>query len=108
MRRLVVVLVVIGVLGFGTSRGLDWWNYNVYTPMAQSSQQVVFHIDGGELPLQISEDLYTQRLIRDRNAFDLYVRITNAGPKFEAGTVLLNHNIKIAPIIDPPQHGPPH
>ncbi len=107
MRRLVVVLAVIGVLGFGTSRGLDWWNYNVYTPMAQSSQQVVFHIDGGELPLQISEDLYTQRLIRDRNAFDLYVRITNAGPKFEAGTFLLNRNMNMAQIIDALEHGRP-
>jgi len=107
VRRLVVVLVVIGVLGFGTSRGLDWWNYNVYTPMAQSSQQVVFHIDAGELPLQISEDLYTQRLIRDRNAFDLYVRITNAGPKFEAGTFLLNRNMTMAQIIDALEHGRP-
>ncbi len=107
MRRLVVVLVVIGVLGFGTSRGLDWWNYNVYTPMAQSSQQVVFHIDAGELPLQISEDLYTQRLIRDRNAFDLYVRITGAGPKFEAGTFLLNRNMNMAQIIDALEHGRP-
>jgi UPF0755 protein len=107
MRRLVVVLVVIGVLGFGTSRGLDWWNFNVYTPMAQSSQQVVFHIDSGELPLQISEDLYTQRLIRDRNAFDLYVRITNAGPKFEAGTFLLNRNMNMAQIIDALEHGSP-
>lgn len=107
MRRLVVVLVIIGVLGFGTSRGLDWWNYNVYTPVAQSSQQVVFHIDAGELPLQISEDLYTQRLIRDRNAFDLYVRITNAGPKFEAGTFLLNRNMNMAQIIDALEHGRP-
>jgi UPF0755 protein len=107
MRRLVVVLVVIGVLGFGTSRGLDWWNYNVYTAMAQSSQQVVFHIDAGELPLQISEDLYTQRLIRDRNAFDLYVRITNAGPKFEAGTFLLNRNMNMAQIINALEHGRP-
>src|SRR5260370_6844719 len=73
--------------------------------MAQSSQQVVFHIDGGELPLQISEDLYTQRLIRDRNAFDLYVRITNAGPKFEAGTFVPNRNINLVQIVDPLQHG---
>src|SRR5260370_7502017 len=64
-------------------------------------------MDAGELPLQISEDLYTQRLIRDRNAFVLYVRITNAGPKFEAGTFLLNRNMNMAPIIDPLEHGRP-
>ena len=107
MRRLAVVLVVIAVLGFGTSRGLDWWNYNVYTPVGGTNQQVVFHIDAGELPSQISEDLFNQRLIRDRNAFDLYVRLTNAGPKFEAGTFLLNRNMNMAQIIDALEHGHP-
>lgn len=107
MRRLVVVLVIIAVLGFGTSRGLDWWNYNVYTPVGQTSQQVIFHIDSGELPSQISEDLFNQRLIRDRNAFDLYVRITNAGPKFEAGTFLLNRTMNMAQIVDALEHGRP-
>src|SRR5467141_3442252 len=107
MRRLAVVLVVIAVLGFGTSRGLDWWNYNVYTPVGGTNQQVVFHIDAGELRSQISEDLFNQRLIRDRNAFDLYVRLTTAGPKFEAGTFLLNRNMNMAQIIDSLEHGHP-
>ncbi len=107
MRKLVSALVVIALLGIGTSRGLDWWNYNLNTPVSQSSQSVVFHIDQGELANQISEDLYTQRLIRDRNAFDLYVRLTNAGPKFEAGTFLLNRNMSMVQIIDALSHGRP-
>jgi len=107
VRKLVSVLVVIALIGFGTSRALDWWNYNLNTPVSQSSQQVVFHIDQGELANQISEDLYTQRLIRDRNAFDLYVRLTNAGPKFEAGTFLLNRNMNLVQIIDALEHGRP-
>ena len=107
MRRLAVLLVVIAVLGFGTSRGLDWWNYNVYTPMSTTSQQVVFHVDRGEVAAQISEDLYVQRLIRDRNAFDLYVRIKNAAPTFEAGTFLLNRNMNLAQIVDALGHGRP-
>ena len=107
MRKLVSVLVVIALLGFGTSRGLDWWNYNLNTPVSPASQSVVFHIDQGELASQISDDLYTQRLIRDRNAFDLYVRLTNAGPKFEAGTFLLNRNMSMVQIIDALSHGRP-
>jgi UPF0755 protein len=103
----VSALVVIALLGIGTSRGLDWWNYNLNTPVSQSSQSVVFHIDQGELANQISEDLYTQRLIRDRNAFDLYVRLTNSGPKFEAGTFLLNRNMSMVQIIDALSHGRP-
>jgi UPF0755 protein len=107
VRKLVSALVVIALLGIGTSRGLDWWNYNLNTPVSQSSQSVVFHIDQGELANQISEDLYTQRLIRDRNAFDLYVRLTNSGPKFEAGTFLLNRNMSMVQIIDALSHGRP-
>jgi len=107
VRKLVSALVVIALLGLGTSRALDWWNFNLNTPVSQSSQQVVFHIDQGELANQISEDLYTQRLIRDRNAFDLYVRLTNAGPKFEAGTFLLNRNMSMVQIINALEHGRP-
>jgi UPF0755 protein len=107
VRRLAVVLVVIAVVGFGTSRGLDWWNYSVNTPISTSSQQVVFHVDKGELASQISEDLYVQHLIRDRNAFDLYIRLTNAAPKFEAGTFLLNRNMNLVQIVDALQHGRP-
>ncbi len=55
MRRLATVLVVIAVLGFGTSRGLDWWNYSVNTPPSTTSQQVVFHVDRGELASQIGD-----------------------------------------------------
>jgi len=107
VRRLAVLLVVIAVLGFGTSRGIDWWNYNVNTPMSTTSQQVVFHVDAGEVATQISEDLYVQRLIHDRNAFDLYVRLKNAAPKFEAGTFLLNRNMNLVQIVDALQHGRP-
>jgi UPF0755 protein len=101
----VTVVVVIAVLGFGTSRGLDWWNYNVNTPPSTTSQPVLFHVDRGELASQIGDDLYTQRLIRDRNAFDLYIRITNSAPKFEAGTFLLNRNMNMTQIVDRLEHG---
>src|SRR5216683_2706726 len=47
MRRLATVLVVIAVLGFGTSRGLDWWNYIVNTPPSTTSQQVVYRLEHG-------------------------------------------------------------
>jgi UPF0755 protein len=107
VRKLVSVLVIIALVGFGTSRALDWWNYNLNTPVSQASQQVVFHVDQGERANQISDDLYMQRLIRDRNAFDLYVRLTNSGPKFEAGTFLLNRNMTMVQIIDALQHGRP-
>ena len=105
MKRLAAVVVVIAVLGFGTSRGYDWWNYNVNTAVSSTNQPVVFQIDPGELPSQVSDDLLAQNLIRDRNAFDLYLRVTGAGSNFEAGSFLLNRNMTMVQIVDALQHG---
>ncbi len=105
MKRLATVVVLVAVLGFGTARGYDWWNFNVNTPISSTSQPVVFHIDPGELPSQVSDDLYGQRLIRDRNAFELYLRFTGAGTSFQAGSFLLNRNMTMPEIVDSLQHG---
>lgn len=107
MRRLAVIVVVILLLGFGTSRGIDWWNVNVNTPVSTASHPVPFRIDLGETPSQIGDDLSNQRLIRSRLAFDLYTRVTNAGPKFEAGAFVLNANMSLAQIVTALQHGNP-
>ena len=107
MKRLVVVVVVIGLLGFGTSRGIDLWNFNVNTPVSTTSHPVPFHIDLGETASQIGDDLSNQRLIHSRLAFDVYTRVTGAGPKFEAGAFVLNANMSMAQIVTALQHGNP-
>jgi UPF0755 protein len=107
VRKLAVLLVVLAVLGVGTSRVYDWWNYNVYTPVSTSSQRVVFHIDSGEPPTQVADDLVGQHLIRSRTVFDLYLRITGAGARFEAGSFILNRNMNMAQITDALQHAAP-
>ena len=105
MKRLVSVVVLLAVVGFGSSRAYDWWNYNVNTPVSSTSQPVVFHIDSGELASQVTDDLVSQHLIRDRNAFDLYIRFTRAGTKFEAGSFQLNRNMTMWQIAAALQHG---
>ncbi|HVS49637.1 MAG TPA: endolytic transglycosylase MltG [Candidatus Dormibacteraeota bacterium] len=105
MKRLAAILVLIALLGFGTSKGVDWWNFNVNTPISSSSHSVPFHIDLGEAPSQIGQDLYTLGLIRSTIAFDLYTRVTNTAPKFEAGSFVLNKNMSLAQIVDALQHG---
>jgi UPF0755 protein len=105
VKRLAAVLVVIVAIGFGTSRGYDWWNYNVNTPVSTTSEPVAFTIEPGEVPSQVSDNLLSQRLIRDRNAFDLYLRLTGAGSNFEAGTFLLNRNMTMVQIVEALQHG---
>jgi len=105
MKRLLIVLLGLAILGFGTSRGIDWWNFNVNTPVSSSSKSVPFHVDPGETPTQIGQDLYTLALIRSTIAFDMYTRLTNSGPKFQAGSFVLNTNMSMVQIIDALQHG---
>lgn len=105
MKRLVAIVVVIALLGFGTSRGIDWWNYNVNTPLSTSAHNVAFHIDQGETPSEIGTDLFINHLIRSTIAWDLYTRLTSAGPKLEAGDFVLNTNMSLAQIVSALQHG---
>lgn len=107
MRRLVAIVVILAVLGFGTSKAIDWWNFNVNTAVSASSHAVEFHIDQGETPTQIGSDLYDLRLIRSTIAFDLYTRLTDAGPKFQYGSFVLNTNMSMTQIVDALQHGKP-
>jgi UPF0755 protein len=105
MKRLLVILLLIAIIGFGTSRGLDWWSLNVNTPISSTSHTVTFHVDPGETPTQIGQDLFNLGLIRNTIAFDLYTRFTNAGTKLEAGVFVLNRNMSLAQIVNALQHG---
>jgi UPF0755 protein len=105
VKRVVAIVVLIAILGFGTARAMDWWNFNVNTPISSTDKSVGFHIDPGETPTQIGTDLYTAGLIRSTIAFDMYTRLNNAGPKFQAGSFKLNTNMTLAQIVTALQHG---
>jgi UPF0755 protein len=66
---------------------------------------VPFRVDPGETPAQIGSDLFDLHLIRSTIAFDLYTRVTDAGPKFQAGSFVLNTNMNLVQIVDALQHG---
>ena len=107
MKRLIALVVLLALIGFGASRAYDWWNFNVNTPVSGSSHPVTFHIDSGETPAQIGTDLYDLRLIKSTVAFDLYTRLTDAAPKFQAGVFVLNTNMSLSQIVSALQHGRP-
>lgn len=105
MRRLIAIVVILGLLGFGTSRALDWWNFNIDTPVSTSSHSVPFHIDPGETSADIGSALFDLNLIHSTVAFDLYTRLTDAARKFQAGAFVLNQNMSLRQIVDALQHG---
>ncbi len=105
MKRLISLVVVLALLAFGTTRAMDWWNFNVDTPISTTSKPVTFHVDPGETSVQIGQDLYAQGLIRSTIAFDMYTRLNQAGPKLQAGVFALNTNMTLAQIVTALQHG---
>jgi UPF0755 protein len=107
MKRLLAIVVLLLLLGFGTSRAIDWWNLNVNTPVSSSSHTVPFHVDVGETASEIGTELFNQRLIRNTLAWDLYTRVNNTAPKFQAGSFVLNTNMSMGQIVDALQHGRP-
>lgn len=107
MKRLITIVVILGLLAFGTSRAIDWWTLNINTPVSSTNHSVPFHIDRGETSTQIGSDLYDLHLIRSTIAFDVYTRLTDAGPKFQYGSFVLNANMSMAQIITALQHGRP-
>ena len=107
MKKLIAIVVLLAILGFGSSRAYDWWNYNVNTPITKDSHKVTFHIDTGATPTQIGNDLYDLRLIRSTVAFDMYTRLTDAGPRFQAGSFVLDTNMTLSQIVTALQHGRP-
>ena len=107
MKRLIALVVILALLGFGTSKAMDWWNFNMNTPVSTSSHSVSFNIDLGETPTDIGTNLFNLHLIRSAVAFDVYTRLTNAGPKFEAGSFVLNSNMSLAQIVGALQHSNP-
>jgi UPF0755 protein len=98
----VAVLLVVGV---GASQAYSWAQYQIDTPVASKSQPVQFRVAEGESPDDIALDLKSKNLIRDVNAFNLYVRFTGDRSRFQAGDYLLNRNMSMSQIADALQHG---
>jgi UPF0755 protein len=108
VRRLIAILIVLALLGLGVSRGLDWWNYNVNTPVSSTSHAVPFHVDPGESPSQIGSDLHDLGLIRSTIAWDIYQRVTGVGPRLQYGDFNLNTDMSMSQIVVELQHGHPN
>lgn len=105
MKRLVVLVLLIAGCGYGASRGLDYWNTDVNTPVSSTSHPVNFKISPGEAPGEVSSDLEAKGLIRSAQAFDWYLKFSNRRGDLQAGDFVLNRNMTVPQIVDALQHG---
>jgi UPF0755 protein len=98
---------MVALVGVALSRAFDWWNYEVYTPLSGSSREVSVTISQGETPSQVADQLYSKRVIRNRDAFVYYMRVSGAAGRIQAGDFTLSPNMSIAKIAAALQSGHP-
>jgi UPF0755 protein len=107
LKKLVALVVALLVLGVAGWRGYGWWNQVVNQPVASSSQPVLVHVSQGESADAIAAQLYGRGLIRNQQAFTLYIRSTGASGRFQAGDFPLNRNMSMAEIVTQMTSGVP-
>lgn len=107
MKRLLVFVLIVFGIGYVVSQGYDWINFQIHAPMASRSQPVTIHIDEGESPDQLAQDLKDRGLVRNKDVFVYYLRYTGARSRLQAGDFVLNRNMSMAQITDALQETKP-
>ncbi|TMD06489.1 MAG: endolytic transglycosylase MltG [Chloroflexi bacterium] len=107
MRNLIIFLVLIGLLAYGADQAYGWYNDQVYTAVSTTSEKVAFKVSQNEDSAQIADDLYAKGLIKNREAFRLYVRLSGAASGFQAGSFVLDKKMNVPQIVDALQHAVP-
>jgi UPF0755 protein len=107
LKKLIVLVLLLAGCGYAGSQGYDWLNQQVRTPMSVRSQPVTVHIDAGESPDQLAQDLQAKGLIRNKDVFIYYLRYTGARSRLQAGDFVLDRNMSMAQITDELQNGQP-
>jgi len=105
VKKLLVLVVLVAGCGFGASRGVDYYNYEIYTPVSNHSEPVPFSVQLGEPGDQIGADLQQKRLIRSQDFFALYLKLSGTRGDLQAGDFVLNRNMNVPQIVSRLQHG---
>jgi len=105
LKRLVVLIVVLGAIAFGVNQAFSYWNYQVNTPVSSTSEPVAFKVTQGEGASEIADSLQGKGLIRSSDVFNWYLKINNQRGGLQAGDFVLNKNMNIPQIVDALQHG---
>ncbi len=100
-----MLVVLVAGCGFGASRGVDYYNYEIYTPVSNHSEPVPFTVELGEGADQVGADLQSKRLIRSQDFFDLYVKVTGTRSDIQAGDFILNRDMNVPQILEQLRHG---
>jgi len=103
LKTLVIFVVVLGLLGFGANGAYNWYN-GQQAPVSSKSDKVAFHVTANEGSNEIGDDLFSKGLIRSREVWQVYVRLNNLAPSFQAGDYTLDKSWSMSRIADALQH----
>ena len=104
MKKLLVLLILIGLLVFGVSQAYAYYNSQLDTPASSSAEAVAFRVTPDESTGEIADDLRAKGLIKSSEVFELYVRLNNLAPTFQAGDYQLSRRMTPRQIVAQLQH----
>lgn len=88
---LIVILLFLGV-------ALLWWK-NVISPVnSDNLTPIMFTIPQGQSIKEIANNLQSKKLIKDKIAFFIYIRLSSLGQKIQAGNFRLNQTMNMKEI----------
>jgi UPF0755 protein len=104
LKNLVIFVVVLGLLGFGANGADNWYNGQAQ-PVSSQSVKVAFKVTSDETSTEIGDDLLSKGLIRSSLVWQVYVRLNNLAPTFQAGDYTLDKSWGMERIAAALQHG---
>jgi UPF0755 protein len=105
LKKLALLLVILGIAAFGASQAYGWWDYQVNTPVSARPDPVSFKVSTGEAPADVADDLQRKGLIHSADAFNWYLKLNGQRGTLQAGDFVLRKNMTMLEIIDALQHG---
>ena len=100
MKGLLIFILVVGVLAYAGNQGFQWYQDQVYSPAGSKSATVPFKVTPGETGTQVGDELAAKGLIRSREAFQFYLKVSGVMPNFQAGDYVLNRGMNIPQLIE--------
>ena len=100
MKGLLVFILILGAIAYGGNQGFQWYQDQIYSPAGSKSETVSFKIIPGETGNQVGDDLAAKGLIRSREAFGVYLKVSGVTPNFQAGDYLLNKGMNVPQLIE--------
>ena len=102
-RVLKVILWIVGlliaiVLAVGVG-GYLWYKQSLAAVNASDTSRVRIEVESGISPAEIGQLLEEKKLIRSKEAFDLYTRLTETRSKLQAGTYSLSPSESMEAIV---------